>query len=175
MATYSRILAWKIPWTEEPGRLQSMGLKRVGHDWVTSLHSVYKLNKQGENIQPWCTPFPIWNKSIVSCLVLNVASWPAYRFLRRQVRWSNFPQFIVMHTVKGFSIVNEAEIDIFLEFPWFVYDPMNVGNLISGSSASLKPSLYIWKFSVDIPLKPSLKNFMYNLANMWTEYNCMVV
>ena len=79
MATHSRILAWKIPWTEEPGRLQSMGLKRVGHDWVTSLHSVYKLNKQGENIQPWCTPFPIWNKSVVPCLVLTVASWPAYR------------------------------------------------------------------------------------------------
>ena len=52
------------------------------------MYSAYKLNKQGDNIQPWCTPFPIWNQSVVPCLVLTVASWPAYRFLRRQVRWS---------------------------------------------------------------------------------------
>ena len=53
--------------------------------------SAYKLNKQGDNIQPWCTPFPIWNQFVVPCLVLIVASWPAYRFLRRQVRWSGIP------------------------------------------------------------------------------------
>ena len=53
--------------------------------------SAYKLHKQGDNIQPWCTPFPIWNQFIVSCLVLAVASWPEYRFLRRQVRWSGVP------------------------------------------------------------------------------------
>ena len=52
------------------------------------IYSAYKLNKQGDNIQPWCTPFPIWNQSVVPCPVLTVASWPAYRFLRRQVRWS---------------------------------------------------------------------------------------
>ena len=52
------------------------------------MYSAYKVNKRGDNMQPWCTPFPIWNKSVVSCLVLIVASWPAYRFLRRQVRWS---------------------------------------------------------------------------------------
>ena len=83
------------------------------------MYSKYKLNKQGENIQLWCTPFPIWNQSIVSCLVLTVASWPAYRFLRGQVRWSdthlfkNFPQFVVIHTVKGFSVANETEVDVF--------------------------------------------------------------
>ena len=55
------------------------------------MYSEYKLNKQGDNIQPWCTPFPIWNQSVVSCPVLTVASWPAYRFLRRQVRWSGIP------------------------------------------------------------------------------------
>ena len=55
------------------------------------MYSAYKLNKQGDNIQPWCTPFPIWNQSIVPRLVLIVASWPAYRFLRRQVRWSGIP------------------------------------------------------------------------------------
>ena len=62
--------------------------------------------------------------------------------------FKNFPQFVVIHTIKGFSVVNEGEADVFLEFPCFVYDPMDVGNLISGSSASSKPSLYIWKFSV---------------------------
>ena len=112
------------------------------------MYSAYKLNKQGDNIQPWRTPFPIWNQSVVSCPVLTVASWPAYRFLRKQVRWSgipiskNFPQFVVIHTVKGFSIVNEAEVDIFLEFPCFLCDSTNVGNLISGSSAFSKHPLY---------------------------------
>ena len=55
------------------------------------MYSVYKLNKQGDNIQPWCTPFPIWNQSVVPYPVLNVASWPAYRFLKRQVKWSGIP------------------------------------------------------------------------------------
>ena len=55
------------------------------------MYSAYKLNKQGDNIQPWRTPFPIWNQSVVPCPVLTVASWPAYRFLRRQVRWSGVP------------------------------------------------------------------------------------
>ena len=54
-------------------------------------YSAQKLNKQGDNIQPWCAPFPVWNQSIVPCPVLTVASWPAYRFLRRQVRWSGIP------------------------------------------------------------------------------------
>ena len=65
----------------------------------------------------------------------------------------NFPQFVVIHTVKGFSVVNEAEVDVFLEFSCFFYDPMDVGNLISHSSAVLKMSLNIWKFSVHLPLK----------------------
>ena len=88
----------------------------------------------------------MWNQSIFPCQVLTVACLPAYRFLKRQVRWSgipiseNFPQFVVIHIVKGFSIVNEAEVDIFLEFLGFLHDPMNVGNLISGSSAFSKSS-----------------------------------
>ena len=71
----------------------------------------------------------------------------------------NFPQFIVIHTVEGFSIVNTAEIDIFLELSCFFDDPMDVGNLISGSSAFSKTSLNIWKFTVHILLKPGLENF----------------
>ena len=85
------------------------------------MYSTYKLNKQGDNIQPWHTPFPIWNQSVVPHPVLTVPSWLAYRFLTRQVRWSGIPvsfrifQFIVIRTVKGFGIVNKAEIDVFLE------------------------------------------------------------
>ena len=71
----------------------------------------------------------------------------------------NFPQFVVIHTVKGFGIVNKAEIDVFLEFSCFFDDPADVGNLISGSSALSKASLNIWKFTVHILLKPGLENF----------------
>ena len=80
--------------------------------------------------------------------------------------FKNFPQFIMIHTVKGFSEVIEAEVDIFLEFSCFSYDPMDVGNLISGSSAFSKPRLYIWTFSVHVLLKPHLKDFEHNLASM---------
>ena len=73
--------------------------------------------------------------------------------------FKNFPQFVVVHTVKGFSVVNEAEVDVFLELSCFFYDPVDVGNLISDSFAFTKSSLYIWKFSVHILLKPSLENF----------------
>ena len=80
------------------------------------------------------------------------------------VWWShhlkNFPQFIVIHTVKGFDIVNKAELDVFLELCCFVNDPADVGNLISGSSAFSKSNLYIWKFTVQVLLlKPGLENF----------------
>ena len=67
----------------------------------------------------------------------------------------NSPQFVVIHTVKGFSIVNEAEVDVFLEFSCFFYDPADIGNMISGSSAFSKSSLNIWKFSVHIVLTPA--------------------
>ena len=70
---------------------------------------------------------------------------------------NNFPQFIVIHTVKGFGIVNKAEIDVFLELSCFFGDPTNVGNLISGSSAFSKTSLNIWKFTVHVLLKPGLE------------------
>ena len=73
--------------------------------------------------------------------------------------FKNFPQFVVIHTVKGFSIVSEAEVDVILEFSCFFYDPTDVGNLISGSSHFCKSSLYIWKFSVHVLLKPNLKDF----------------
>ena len=80
--------------------------------------------------------------------------------------FKNFPQFVVIHTIKGFSTVNEAERDVFLELPCFLCDPMNVGNLISGPSAFSKPSLYIWKSLIHALLKPSLKKFEHYLASM---------
>ena len=78
----------------------------------------------------------------------------------------NSPQFIVIHTVKGFGIVNKAEIDVFLELSCFFDDPANVGNLISGSSAFSKSSLNIWKFAVHILLKPGLENFEHYFTSM---------
>ena len=73
--------------------------------------------------------------------------------------FKNFPQFVVIHTVKDFSLVNEAEVNVFLEFPCFFYDPRKVGNSVSGSSAFSKPSLDIWKFSVHLLVKSNLKDF----------------
>ena len=80
--------------------------------------------------------------------------------------FQNFQQFIVIHTVKGFSIVNEAEVDAFLEFPCFSDDPVDIGNWISGSSAFSKSSLNIWEFSVHVLLKSRLENFEHYFASM---------
>ena len=80
--------------------------------------------------------------------------------------FKNFPQFVVVHTVKGFGIVNEAEVNVFLELPSFIDDPVDVGNLISASSSFSKSSLNIWKFLVHLLLKPSLENFEHSFASM---------
>ena len=80
--------------------------------------------------------------------------------------FKNFPQFVVIHTTKGFGIVNEAEIDFWGELPCFLYDPTDVGNLISVSSAFSKSSLNIWKFSVHVLLQPTLKDFEHYPANV---------
>ena len=80
--------------------------------------------------------------------------------------FKNFPQFVVIHTVRVFGIVNEAKVDIFLKLSCFFYDSVDVGNWISASSAFSKPSLYMWKFLVHTLLKPSLKDFEHYLASM---------
>ena len=80
--------------------------------------------------------------------------------------FKNFPQFVVIHTVKGFGVVNKAKIDVFLELSCFFDDPMDVGDLISGSSAFSKSSLNIWKFMVHKLLKPGLENFEHYFTSM---------
>ena len=81
----------------------------------------------------------------------------------------------MIHTIKGFNVVDEAEVNVFLEFPWFLYDPADVGNLTSVSSAFSKCSLYIWKFSVHVLMKSTLKDFEQNLISMWNKCICTVV
>ena len=78
----------------------------------------------------------------------------------------SFPQFVMIHTVKDFSVVIEAEVGVFLEFPCFLYDPAKVGNLISGSSVFSKPNLDVWKFLGGIMLKPSVQNFKHDFTIM---------
>ena len=89
--------------------------------------------------------------------------------------FKNFQQFVVIHTVKEFDIVNKAKVDVFLELSCFFDDPAEVGNLISGSSAFSKSTLNIWKFMVHVLLKPGLKNFEHYFTSMWDECNCAVV
>ena len=89
--------------------------------------------------------------------------------------YESFSQFIMIHTVKGFSVVSETKVDVLLEFPCFLYDTVNVGNLISGSSAFSKPSLDVWKFLVHVMLKPSVQDFKHDLTSMGDECNCLMV
>ena len=132
-------------------------------------------------MQPWSTPFSILNQSVVPYRILTVASWHADRFLRRWANWSDVPislrdfYSLLRSILKGFSIVNKAEVDVFLEFSCFFYNPAYVGNLISGSSAFSKPKLYIWKFSIHVLLKSSLENFEHYFASTRVECNCVVV
>src|SRR5574340_686836 len=130
------------------------------------MYTAYKLNKQGDNIlalmysfsylEPVCCSMSSSNCCFLPCIQVSQEAgqvvWHSHLF-------QNFPQFIVIHTVKGFGIVNKAEIDVLLELSCFFDDPADVGNLISGSSDFSKTSLNIWKFTVHILLKPGLENF----------------
>ena len=164
------------PWNF-PGKITGMGC----HFFLQAIFPTQGLNPTSSALQVEGWPFPVWNKFVVSCPVLTVASWPAYGFLRRQVRCSCIPissrifQFVVIHTVKIFGIVNKAEVDVFLELSCFFNDPMDVGNLISGSSAFSKSSLNIWKFMVHVLLNPGLENFEHYFASAWDECNFVVV
>ena len=145
------------------------------------MYSAYKLNKQGDNIQPWCTPFPIWNQSVVPCPVLTLLLDLHTDFSRGRSCGLVFPyveEFSIVccdpHSQR-LGVVNKAEIDVFLELSCFFDDPKDVGNLISGSSAFSKTSLNIWKFMIHVLLKPGLENFEHYFASVWAECNCVVV
>ena len=105
------------------------------------------------NLEPVCCSMSSSNCCFLTCIQISQEAgqvvWCSHLF-------KNFPQFIVIHTAKGFGIVNKAEVDVFLEFSCFFYDPADVGNLISDSSAFSKSSLNIWKFSVRVLLKSGL-------------------
>src|SRR5574338_105593 len=129
------------------------------------MYSAYKLNKQGDNIalmysssylEPVCCSMSSSNCCFLTCIQVSQEAGQVvcYSHLLK-----NFPQFIVIHTVKGFGIVNKAEIDVFLELLYFFDDPENVGNLISDSAAFSKTSLNFWKFMVHVLLKSGLENF----------------
>ena len=123
-------------------------------------------------MEPVCCSMSSSNWCFLTCIQVSQEAgqvvWYSHLF-------QNFPQFIVIHTVKGFGIVKKAEIDIFLELSCFFHDPADVGNLISGSSAFSKTSLNIWKFTLHVLLKSGLENFEYYLTSMWDECNCVVV
>ena len=144
------------------------------------MYSAYKLNKLGDNIQPWHIAFPIWNQSVVPSPVLTGASWPEYSVSRCKSGGLVFPSPSQFSTVycdlhsQRLGIVNKAEKDVFLELSCFFHDPADVGNLISGSSASSKTSLNIWKFTVHVLLKPGLENFKHFFSSMWDECNYVV-
>ena len=122
---------------------------------------------------------PILNQSCCSMSGSNSCFFTCIQVLRRQVRLSGIPiclrifQFVVIHTVKSFSTVKEA--GVFLKFPCFLYNMVNAGNLISGSSAFSKYSLFIWKFLVHVMLKQGLKDFDHNLVSMWNKCNWAIV
>ena len=124
------------------------------------------------NLELVCCSMSSSNCCFLTCIQISQEAgqvvWYSHLF-------QNFPQFIVIHTVEVFGIVNKAEIDIFLELSCFFDDPENVGNLISGSSAFSKSSLIIWKFMVHVLLKPGLENFEHYFASMWDECNCVIV
>ena len=123
-------------------------------------------------LEPVCYSMSSSNCCFLICVQISQEAgkvvWYSHLF-------QNFPQFIVIHTVKGFGIVNKAEIDVFLELSCFFDDPADVDKFISGSSAFSKSSLYIWNFLIHILLKPSLKDFEHNLTSMQNEHNRMVV
>ena len=123
-------------------------------------------------LEPVCCSMSSSNCCFLACIQISQEAG--------QVIWyshlsKNFPQFVVIHTVKGFGIVNKEEVDGFLQLLCFVDDPTDVGNLISGSSAFSKSSLNTWEFMVHVLLKSGLENFEHYFASVWDEYNCMVV
>ena len=144
------------------------------------MYSAHELNKQSDNIPPWHTSFPIWD-----CPLFYVQFY--LLLLDQHTDFSggrsgglvlhllkNFPELVVVHTVKVFSVVNEAEVNAFLEFSCCFYDPVDVGNLISGFLPFLN-SVWTSGSSRFTYVEPILENFEHYFASMWDQCNCAVV
>ena len=123
-------------------------------------------------LEPVCCSMSSSNCCFLTCIQV---SQEASQVVWHPLLFQNFPQFIVIHAVKSFGIVNKADIDVFLELSCFFHDPGDVDNLISGSSAFSKTSLNIRKFTVHVLLKPGLENFEDYFTSLWDECNCVVV
>ena len=123
-------------------------------------------------LEPVCCSMSSSNCCFLTCIQISQEAGQVvcYFYL-----FQNFPQFIMIHTVEGFGIVNKAEIDVFLELSCFSDDPADIGNLISVFSAFSKTSFIIWKFKVHVLLKPGLENFEHYFASVWDKCNCAVV
>ena len=119
-----------------------------------------------------CCSMSSSNCCLLTCIQISQAAGQVVLYSHF---FKNFPEFVVVHRVKGFGIVNKAEVDIFLELSCFFHDPADVGNLSSGSSAFSKTSLNIRKFTIHVLLKPGLENFEHYFTSMWDECNCAVV
>ena len=124
------------------------------------------------NLEPVCGSMSRSNCCFLTCIQISQVAGQVVWYSRLL---KNFPQFVVIHTVRGFGMVSKAEVDVFLELSCFFYDPVDVGNLISGSSAFSKSSSNIWKFMVHILFKPGLENLEHNFTSVWDECNCAVV
>ena len=124
------------------------------------------------DLQPVCCSMSSSNCCFLTCIQVSQEAgqvvWYSHLF-------QNFPQFVVIHRVKGFGIINKAEVDVFLELSCFFDDAADVGNLTSGSSAFSKSCSNIWKFMVHVLLKPDLENFEHYFSRMWDECNCVIV
>ena len=144
------------------------------------MYSAYKLNKQGDNIQPWRTPFPMWNQSVVSCPVQLLLPDLHTDFSGGSSGGLVFPPLSEFSTVRCDPHSqrlwhSNTEVNVFLELSWFFNNPTDVGNLISGSFAFSKSSLNIRKFMICVLLKPFLENFEHYFASVWDECSCAVV
>ena len=136
--------------------------------------TIYRLDTYSFSyLEPVCCSMLSSNCCFLTCIQISRKEGGQMVWYSRLFK--NFPQFVVIHTVKRFGIVNKTEIDVFLELSCFFHGPADVGNLTSGSSAFSKTSLNMWKFMVHVLLKPGLENFEHYFTSVWDECSCVIV
>ena len=139
--------------------------------WISRV-TITALTYSFSYLEPVCCSMSSSNCCFLTCTQISQKAgqvvWYSYLF-------KNFLQFVVIHTVKGFGIVNKAEVDVFLELSCFSDDPTDVGNLISGSSTFSKSSLNIWNLMIHVLLKSGLENFEHYFTSMWVRYWLLTV